>query len=367
MNDTDMNAYNREESAFFNLLEGAWLMKRKTDEEIQKIRDYPDDTPIREIARDLWFARNTVAKYRKMQEDTAAEEANVLSWKEEQMWLEWKQKKETKKQKRLTKEEKQKLELLQHYSGKDVKELLDFVAKNTKREVEETLTEPWHLKFALVSDTHFWAKQCARDELKQFYEVARDEWVECFVHAGDIVDGTGVYHGQQFEQDRVWFEEQIADIKENYPNVWLPTYFIGGNHDEAYLKANWVNICKAIETVRQDLINLWFYDARLKLSWIDINLHHWGGSLSYAKDYKMKKYLDSLPVDNQPDIFALWHYHTALYDLHRGIHGFMPWAFLKENLLSKRFNLWNIIWGWLIEIEKDEDGTTRINMEFVRL
>jgi DNA polymerase II small subunit/DNA polymerase delta subunit B len=43
--------------------------------------------------------------------------------------------------------------------------------------------------------------------------------VECFVHAGDIVDGCGVYHGQQFEQDRVGFGEQIADIKENYPDV----------------------------------------------------------------------------------------------------------------------------------------------------
>ena len=342
MNDTDMSAYNNEnESDFFNLLEWAWLMKRKTDAEIKKIRDYPDDTPIGEIARQLWFARNTVAKYRKTQEDTAAEEANVLSWKEEQMWLEWK--KEKKKQNGLTKEEKQKLDLLRHYSDKDIKEMLDYVAKNTKREVN------------------------ARDELQQFYEVARDEWVECFVHAGDIVDGCGVYHGQQFEQDRVGFGEQIADIKENYPDVWLPTYFIWGNHDEAYLKANWVNICKAIETVRQDLINLWFYDARLKLNGIDINLHHGWGSLSYAKDYKMKKYLDSLPVENQPDIFALGHYHTALYDLHRGIHGFMPWAFLKENLLAKRFNLGNVIWGWLIEIEKDEDGTTRINMEFVRL
>ena len=149
--------------------------------------------------------------------------------------------------------------------------------------------------------------------------------------------------------------------------MWLPTYFIGWNHDEAYLKGNGVNICKAIETVRQDLINLGFYDARLKLNWIDINLHHGGWSLSYAKDYKMKKYLDSLPVENQPDIFALWHYHTALYDLHRWIHWFMPWAFLKENLLAKRFNLWNTIWGWVIEIDKNDKGESRINMEFIKL
>ena len=147
----------------------------------------------------------------------------------------------------------------------------------------------------------------------------------------------------------------------------MPTHFIGWNHDEKYLKQNWINICKAIETVRQDLINLGFYDARLRLNGIDINLHHGGGSLSYAKDYKMKKYLDSLPVENQPDIFALWHYHTALYDFHRWIHGFMPWAFLKENLLAKRFNLGNVIGWWVIEIDKNEKWESRINMEFIKL
>jgi predicted phosphodiesterase len=244
--------------------------------------------------------------------------------------------------------------------------MLNYIAQNTKREIEENLSEPWHLKFWLVSDTHFWAKGCAKDELWEFYDRAKDKGVECFVHCGDLVDWNNVYKWQQFEQSWVGFAAQLQDVKENYPNVWLPTYFIGWNHDEAYLKWNGVNICKAIETVRQDLINLWFYDARLKLNWIDINLHHWGWSLSYAKDYKMKKYLDSLPVENQPDIFALGHYHTALYDLHRWIHWFMPWAFLKENLLAKRFNLWNTIWWWIIEIEKDEKGKSKLNMEYMK-
>lgn len=81
----------------------------------------------------------------------------------------------------------------------------------------------------------------------------------------------------------------------------------------------------------------------------------------------MKKYLESSPVEWQPDIFALGHYHTALYDLHRWIHGFMPWAFLKENLLAKRFNLDNTIWGWIIEMDKNENGEDRINMEFIKL
>ena len=336
-------------------------MVKLSDDLIGRINSYHQDFSNSEIAKDLGINRKTVAKYRDMQTATQQQAINLLSGKEEQMWLEKKQKP------MLSKGDRKKLELLQHYSDKDVKEMLNFIAQNTKKEIDKTIGEPGHLKFGLVSDTHFWAKQCARDELKEFYDIAKDKGVECFVHAGDIVDGTGVYHGQQFEQDKVWFEEQLADLKENYPNVGLPTYFIGGNHDEAYLKGNGVNICKAIETVRQDLINLGFYDARLKLNGIVINLHHGGWSLSYAKDYKMKKYLDGLPVENQPDIFALGHYHTALYDFHRGIHWFMPGAFLKENLLAKRFNLGNVIGGWIIDIDKNEKGEGRINMEFIKL
>ena len=312
-------------------------MSRLDDDVIKKIMDFPEDVTATEIWRKLWVNRATVGKYR---------------WRIA---------------KALSKGDRKKLKLLEQYSDKDIQEMLNYIATNTKREIDKNLSEPWHLKFALLADTHYWAKGCARDEIGEFYDKAKDKGVECFVHCGDLVDGCDVYKGQQFEQNRVWFTEQLNDVKENYPDVWLPTYFIWWNHDEAYLKGSWVNICKAIETVRQDLISLGFYDARLKLNGIDINLHHGWGSLSYAKDYKMKKYLDSLPVEWQPDIFALGHYHTALYDLHRGIHWFMPWAFLKENLLAKRFNLWNTIWGWVIEIEKDKSGHSILNMEYIKL
>lgn len=341
-------------------------MWKLNEEQIQRIQTYHPDFSNNEIARDMGINRKTVAKYRNVVSSTQEQASDVLSWKEEQMRLKHKLGEEPPQKIWLSKEDKKKLSLLEHYSPKDIQELLNYVAMNTKKEIDQVIWEPWHLKFWLVSDTHFWSKQCAREELKEFYDIAKDKGVECFVHAWDLVDWNDVYQWQQFEQDRVGFEEQLQDVKENYPNVWLPTYFIWGNHDEKYLKQNWINICKAIETVRQDLINLGFYDARLRINWIDINLHHWGGSLSYAKDYKMKKYLDSLPVENQPDIFALGHYHTAFYDLHRGIHWFMPWSFLKQNLLSKRFNLWNTIWGRIIDIEKDGNWKSVVNMEYLK-
>ena len=316
----------------------------KLDEDvIRKINSYWEEKSNSEIWRELGVERHTVAKYRQQKE------------------LEQKQLLDT-----LSKEERKKLDLLEHYSDKDIKEMLNYIANNTKKEIDKVLWEPGYLKFWLLSDSHLWAKESALDELGEFYDRAKDKGVECFVHCWDLVDWAWVYSWQQFEQSEVWFKDQLELVKYKYPNVWLPTYFIGGNHSESYLKGGWADIAKAIETVRKDLINLWFYDATIKINWITIQLRHWGGGSSYALDYKLNKFIDKIPAWKEPDIFALWHYHQALYALHRDIHWFLPWSFLKENMLSKRFQLWNTVWGWIVEIEKDTKWRSKINMEYIK-
>jgi len=317
-------------------------MWKLDNELIKKINSYPAEESDREIARKLWISRKSVAKYREDILETLSKED------------------------RLSKLEKKKLQLLEHYSDKDIQEMLNYIAQNTKKEVTETLGEDGYLKFWLLSDSHLWAKQAALDELWEFYDRAKDKGVECFVHCWDLVDWSWVYSWQQFEQSEVWFNDQLELVKNKYPNVWLPTYFIGGNHSESYLKWGWADIAKAIETVRKDLINLWFYDATIKINWITIQLRHWGGGSSYALDYKLNKFIDKIPAWKEPDIFALWHYHQALYALHRDIHWFLPWSFLKENMLSKRFQLWNTVWGWIVEIEKDAKWRSKINMEYIK-
>lgn len=305
------------------------------------------DKSITETAKELWIDRHTVSKYRQWISD-------VLSWKEEE-------------QRKASKEEKKKLDLLKTYSSQEIQDMLNYIANNTKKEIDEVLGEEWHIKFWLVSDTHIWAKQAAIDELWEFYDRAKDKWVECFVHAWDLLDWEWVYKGQQFEQSEVWMQNQIDKVVKEYPDVWLPTYFIEWNHDEAFLKKNWADVWKTISLLRDDLKYLGIYDATLKINWIKINLHHWGGTSSYSGDYKLLRYADSLNPKNLPDIVALGHFHRALYSLHNGIHSFLPWAFLKENLLCKRFNFPNEVWWWIVEYEKKPNGKDALNMEFIKL
>jgi len=330
-------------------------MSKLDADTIKKIQSYPDEITHSDVWRELGICRQSVARYRRMKQE---ETADLLSGKEEEEAVE-----EIKE--KLNKQDKKKLELLEHYSDKDIKEMLAFIASNKKKEIDEVIWEPWHLRFALIGDTHIGAKECALEELHRFYDHAKDEWVECVLHAGDLVDGCNVYKGQQFEQSEVWYQDQVKKVVRDYPNIWVPTYFIGWNHDESYLKSSWADITRTIDWLRDDLVNLGYYDAILNINNIKLQLQHWAGGSSYSPDYKLLRYIDTIKAWEEPDIFALWHYHRAIHSLHRWIHGFMPWAFLKRNLLAKRYKFPNIIGGWIIDITKDETGKKRLTATFI--
>lgn len=306
---------------------------------IDKINSYKDDLTNAEIARELGLNRKTVSKYR----DRVAD---VL---------------------KMSKDERVKQELVKTYSAEELRELLTHLQTNTAHSIEKIIWDKGHLKFALVSDTHIWNKQAAKKELADFYKKAWDAWVEAFIHCWDLVDGTGnVFKWQVYELENVGYDEQLKAAVNDYPYYWdIKTYVVWGNHDESFLKENWANIIKNIANLRDDIINMGFYDARIKLNWIDINAHHGGKSQAYAKSYHSQKLIENIDPRNQPDVFASWHWHDALYMAYRNIHTFLPGAFLKQNLLAKRFNLGTTIGWWIVEVNIKDDGTSEIQMKFL--
>lgn len=313
-----------------------WKLSEETIKQIQSANG-----SAREVARKLWVNKDTVLKYRARLSDTLAEEKN--------------------------KEERIKSELVKTYSPEELRNLLLHVQTHTNREIEKIIWEKWHLKFALLADTHLWNKQAAKRELADFYKKAGDAWVEAFIHCGDLVDWSWhVFKWQIYELENVGYDEQLRTAVNDYPYYGdVKTYVVWWNHDESFLKENWANIIKNIANLRDDIIDMGFYDARIKLNWVDINAHHWGKSQAYAKSYHMQKLIENIDPRDQPDIFASWHWHDALYTAYRNIHAFLPGAFLKQNLLAKRFNLWTTIWWWIVEVNLKDDGSSDIEMKFI--
>ena len=77
-----------------------------------------------------------------------------------------------------------------------------------------------------------------KKELSDFYKKAWDEWVEAFIHCGDLVDGTGnVFKGQVYELENVGYDEQLKTAVNDYPYYWdIKNYVVWWNHDESFLK-----------------------------------------------------------------------------------------------------------------------------------
>lgn len=265
-----------------------------------------------------------------------------------------------------TKEEKEKQKLVAELTPAQLKEILYFKQLNNKKDVEIWKQNIGHAVFGAIGDSHFGSKACNYEWINKFYDELEKKGIKTVLHAGDMVDWYGVYKGQTFELSKISMDDQINDVIDNYPKRdGIDTYYILGNHDENWLKLVGYDISKTIDMIRTDLHCLGWYNARIKLNGVDVELHHWWGWNAYSLSYKSQKYLENCNPKDQPNVYLLGHFHSALYMFYRKIHAFMVGSFQNETLLSKRFKLGNTQWWWIVDVQLDGKWWTIINMEFI--
>lgn len=256
----------------------------------------------------------------------------------------------------LDKAELEKLRIVAWLTPAQLKDMLSQSQISHKKDIDINIWEPWEIKLWIVSDTHLNNKLCDIESLHKFYEDADKEWVDAFIHAGDLTDWINVYPWHIYELMNLSFDDQLKYVEENYPKIeWKQTYFISWNHDEARLKQGGMNFGNVVSKLRDDMIHLGFYNANIHLNWFSLELQHWWWWSPYAISYHLQKYMERIPQKEPIDLFVLWHYHRELFMMYRWALALLPWAFLKENLLAKRFKLGNNIAGWLLDIKRDKD------------
>jgi len=236
-----------------------------------------------------------------------------------------------------------------------------------KRNVYE-IDLPKHCCFAVVSDTHIGSLYSRLDLLSDFYEKAKKEGAEFFLHAGDLIDGVGVYPGQILEQKDITLEKQLKRVVKEYPNVGVKTFYINGNHDLKSIEKNLsVSPATYISSERDDLIHIGDYNAKVvgKGTEIDIELIHPTGAATYSKDYKLIKYIENLTGAEKPKLLFMGHYHDSLYIFYRNVHAFKAGSFQDYTQFAKRKGYGNVLGGWIIEMEHDGEEVKKIKPIFV--
>jgi len=174
------------------------------------------------------------------------------------------------------------------------------------------------VRFGVVSDTHIGSMFEHLDLLNLAYKTFRREGIQIVYHAGDMVDGFGIYPSQEFEQHALGFEAQTQAVIDGYPKFKnIQTYFITGNHDLSYWKKAGIDIGRIVTQRRPDLVYLGQEEADIQIKIngrkVTIRLSHPRTGTAYALSYQTQKYIDSLSGGQKPKILFFGHRHKAMF------------------------------------------------------
>ena len=213
-----------------------------------------------------------------------------------------------------------------------------------------------HLKFLMISDTHLCSKYNRLDILKYLYDEADKKNVNYVLHSGDLTDGKSNRNEQIFSLLESSYTGQRDYVIDKYPKSDIPTYLIAGNHDLWWIKQCGADICKDIASKREDIHYLGSDCEDLKIGKLKIRLYHGKGGSSYAKSYKLQKYLDSITPEERPHILQTGHIHQAFYMKQGNTHCFQTSCLQDLTPYERSCGFSNDKSAWWVDVWMDNKG-----------
>jgi len=213
-------------------------------------------------------------------------------------------------------------------------------------------------RFAFLGDTHLASKYDLPEVLESLYDELEKRKIKTVYHTGDISDGFYKNRPEHIYSLKAYgTEEQAEYVINNYPKrEGIKTYFITGNHDHTHIKNGGGDIGKIIARGREDLTYLGADYAEIIVNNCKIHIQHPGGGSSYARSYKLQKFIDSMRGGDKPHILAQGHFHKAFYMFYRNIHAFSVPSVQNDTPFGKSLGLGNDIGMWVVEVKLDKEG-----------
>lgn len=246
-----------------------------------------------------------------------------------------------------------------------IKQGYDQPAKFMVRAYPKTIEEPFiflkHLddgifKIAAFSDPHCNDKYFLQKALEEYEKDCIKEGVDLFTICGDIDTGQGVYKGQDNDLLRWGANTHLDWLEENFmiESEDIPKLFIGGNHEESFLRLNGTDICKLLSERRKDLKYLGMYYRRVLYGDIKNELIHPAGH-PYSVGYGNQKYFRTQDLKNAGDMYDFGHWHSSMFMDYQGVLMYNDGTFQRENDFTRRHGFFNIVGGWIKKL-RIKDG-----------
>lgn len=226
-----------------------------------------------------------------------------------------------------------------------------------ENEVYEIPNNLEHIKLLLISDTHLASKYDRLDILRYLYDKADTEGVNYILHSGDVTEGLSGRPQQIHELKETSYTGQRDYAIEKYPKSDIPTYMIAGNHDLWWIRQCGADIVQDICNNRDDLHYLGSDCEDLKIGKLKIRMFHGKGGSSYAKSYKLQKYLDSIPAEELPHILQTGHIHQAFYMKQGKTHCFQTSCLQDLTAFERSQGFNNDKSCWWVDVYMNSNGT----------
>ena len=225
-----------------------------------------------------------------------------------------------------------------------------------ENEVYKIPNKQEHVKLLLLSDTHLASIYDRLDILRYLYEQAEDRQVDYILHSGDLTEGLSGRPQQLYELKENSYTGQRDYVIDKYPQSDIPTYIIAGNHDLWWVKQCGSDIVKDICDKRDDITYLGSDCEDLMIGKLRVRLYHGAKGNTYAKSYRLQKYLDSIPSEELPHILQTGHIHQAFY-LKQGITHCFQTSCLQDLTPYERSQGFNNDKScWWLDITMDNKG-----------
>jgi predicted phosphodiesterase len=210
--------------------------------------------------------------------------------------------------------------------------------------------------FGIASDLHVGSLHERQDAFGEYCELLQREKIATLLIAGDILDGHGIYRGQEFELYAHGYHAQRAALRERAPRPKrLDISFITGNHDYSFKRVAGVEPGPDIADDTG-----WRY-VGADTAWVElrsadndplhIGLYHPDGGSAYALSYKPQKLIEAMPGGQKPDIAVLGHYHKMEYlPQYRNVGVIQAGCFQSQTPYMARKPVAAHVGGWLVEV-----------------
>lgn len=222
------------------------------------------------------------------------------------------------------------------------------------------------IKFAVLSDLHLGSIFTSEALVRAAIDVVNERELDFVLMTGDVTEGMSSREGHIYELSHLGYHEQKEYAIGLLSLIRHPIYMISGNHDLWYYKKNGAkvvsDICDNIPNATymgEDFATLRVPDGP------DIGLWHGNDGGSYARSYRLQKIIESINVEDRPQVLLTGHDHKYVSIFTGGVYGLGCGCLQSQSNWMKGKKLEANVGFILGEISFDGDTIIEFNHTFV--